>query len=59
VLSTRRFLLDDTGMGQVRFAVPNDPTIVGTTMYFQAMVFDETVAQGYAFSNGLEASFGH
>jgi hypothetical protein len=46
-------------MGQVRFAVPNDPTIVGTTMYFQAMVFDETVAQGYAFSNGLEASFGH
>ncbi|MFN9787623.1 MAG: hypothetical protein ACK57N_13720 [Planctomycetia bacterium] len=59
VLSTRRFLLDDTGMGQVRFAVPNDPTIVGTTMYFQAMVFDPTVAQGYAFSNGLEASFGH
>jgi hypothetical protein len=43
----------------VRFVVPNDPSLAGSNLYFQALIFDPTMPQGYALSNGLEARFGY
>lgn len=57
--NTYRLRMDDTGMAQLRFPVPVDPALVGASLYFQAMVFDSSMPQGFAFSNGLEARFGY
>jgi hypothetical protein len=59
VLSTFRLRVDEFGTGSVRFVVPNDPSLAGSNLYFQALIFDPTMPQGYALSNGLEARFGY
>ena len=59
VLSTFRLRIDEFGTGSVRFVVPNDPSLAGSNLYFQALIFDPAMPQGYAFSNGLEARFGY
>lgn len=47
-----------SGTGSARYVVPNEPALIGTSRYFQAIVVDPQQPQGYALSNGLEAVFG-
>jgi len=46
------------GVGSVRFAIPNDPFLVGTSRFVQAVLVDPNQPGGYSLSNGLEARFG-
>ncbi|MBL8860444.1 MAG: hypothetical protein JNK02_00385 [Planctomycetes bacterium] len=45
------------GTGAVRFPIPADPYLVGTTRYFQAILSDSNQPGGWSLSNGLEAQF--
>jgi hypothetical protein len=53
-----RLHLDSSGHGSVRFRFPNDFALLDQSLYFQALVVDPSQAQGYAFSNGLQAVLG-
>ena len=53
-----RVHLDASGNGSARFAFPNDFGLLDQSVWFQALVVDPSQAQGYAFSNGLQAVMG-
>jgi hypothetical protein len=58
VVNLARLRVGANGLGTARIPFPNDPTLVGQSRYFQALVADPAQAQGMAFSNGLQATIG-
>jgi hypothetical protein len=54
----QRLRLESIGTGTARFAIPNDPFLIGTSHYLQAALVDPNQPGGIALSNGLEAQYG-
>ncbi len=53
-----RVHLDASGNGSARFRFPGEFALLDQSLWFQALVVDPSQAQGYAFSNGLQAVMG-
>ncbi len=54
----QRLRLESIGTGTARFRIPNDPFLIGTSHYMQAVLVDPNQPGGFSLSNGLEARFG-
>ncbi len=54
----QRVRVESDGLGSARFAIPNDPFLVGTSRFLQAVLVDPGQPGGYSMSNGIEARFG-
>ncbi len=54
----QRMRIATDGVGAVRFPIPNDPFLVGTSVFLQAVLVDPNQAGGYSLSNGLEGRYG-
>lgn len=55
----QRARVESDGIGAVRFVIPNDPFLIGTSRFLQAVLVDPTEPGGYSMSNGIEARFGN
>lgn len=55
----QRLRVGSDGIGAVRFAIPNDPFLIGTSRFLQAVLVDPAEPGGYSMSNGIEARFGN
>jgi len=58
ITKMQRLRVASDGTGTVRFVIPNDPFLVGTSRFLQALLVDQNQAGGWSLSNGLEAYFG-
>jgi hypothetical protein len=58
ISSMQRLRVEHIGTGMARFHIPNDPYLIGTLHFLQAVLVDPNQPGGLALSNGLEAQFG-
>lgn len=54
----QRIRVESDGVGAVRFPIPNDPFLVGTSVFLQAVLVDPNQAGGFSLSNGIEGRYG-